>query len=342
MSSINYQEKYDEYNNKFWSLHHTNKDLLKEIDELKMKLDIYERKIIHGKIKTISYYCDYGLITHSDYGDIFFHKSKCNFHLSNLLINRKVKFNLTITKKFEAKDVELILEEGSNTSAFDILDYIDYSSNDSSDPSDSSDSTDSSNDSLMALLTEAVEIASVSDSSVSYSSVSDASGSDMIDNASDIWYMNHHHRDELLFQWLNCIKNGFVTSWNKDGRNNSLKTRLKINDIIAWYTVGRGYSAILKVNGECRDMTEEDLHVLKGGDKVQIKEHLEWEKEKDCEIIVIPVQIISHCDINNCIKRLPNWTKEEWASGFRGSCAMKPKNKKWKEQVIRMYSEMKS
>ena len=135
MSSINYTDKYNEYHNKFWSLHHTNKDLVKEIDELKMKLDIYERRIISGKIKTISQHHDYGLVTHVDYGDIFFHKSKCNFHLSNLLVGRSVKFNLTITKKFEAINVVLIIEENDISSAFDILDFMNHSVDESHDVS---------------------------------------------------------------------------------------------------------------------------------------------------------------------------------------------------------------
>lgn len=124
MSSINYQAKYNEFHNKFWKLYHTNKELFNEIDELKMKLDVYERRVSSGKIKTISQYCDYGLITHSDYGDIFFHKSKCNFHLSNTLVGKNVKFNLTITKKFEAMNVELIIDGDNISSAFDILDLI--------------------------------------------------------------------------------------------------------------------------------------------------------------------------------------------------------------------------
>jgi hypothetical protein len=73
-----------------------------------------------------------------------------------------------------------------------------------------------------------------------------------------------------------------------------------------------------------------------------MKEHREWEKEWECEVFKIPVQILAIRDMNKCIKRLPNWTKEEWTSGFRGSCAMKPKNKKWKEQVITIYKEMES
>ena len=87
-------------------------------------------------------------------------------------------------------------------------------------------------------------------------------------------------------------------------------------------------------------MTDEDLSIMKGGNKIHMNEHRDWEKERGCEVFKIPVQVISHQDINNCIKRLPNWTKEEWTSGFRGSCAMKPKNKKWKEQVINIYKEM--
>ena len=324
MSSVDYKGKYDEYHNKFWSLHHTNKDLLKEINDLKRKLDVYERNIIHGKIKTISYHHDYGLITHSDYGDIFFHKSKCNFQLTSALLGNKVTFNLTISRKLEAHNVGLKMED---LSALDILDFGIYLHPDPDPDPDPDPEPDP-------------EPEPEPDPEPDPDPDPKPTNLDMINLASDIWYMNHQYQDHLLGEWLNCRNNGFVTSWNKGGRNNSLKTRLKKNDIIAWYTVGRGYSAILKVNGECRDMTEEDLRILKGRDKVKVKEHREWEKTTGCEIIIIPVDIISHCDMNKCIKRLPNWTKEEWTSGFRGSCAMKPKNKKWKEQVITIYKEM--
>ena len=50
MSSINYKSKYDEYHNKFWKLHHTNNELVSEIKDLKMKIDIYERRLLSGEI----------------------------------------------------------------------------------------------------------------------------------------------------------------------------------------------------------------------------------------------------------------------------------------------------
>jgi len=335
MSSINYQAKYNEYHNKFWKLHHTSKDLVNEIDELKMKVEIYERRIICGKIKMISQHHDYGLINHSDYGDIFFHKSKCNFHLSNLLVGRSVKFNLTITKKFEAINVVLIIDAGNISSAFDILDYIDHSV----DESDGSDESDESSDSIIGLLSDILADTADSAETAETTETTDTMALDIINSACDIWYMNYRCHDEL--GWLNCIDNGFVTSWSKSGRNDSLKERLKINDIIAWYAIGRGYAAILKVIGKCCKITDEELSILKCGDKEEIKGHRDWEKRENCEVFKIPVQILSYRDMNNCIKGLPGWVKEDWTSGFRGPYAMKPKNNKWKNQVIAMYEEMK-
>ena len=319
--AINYKEKYNEYHNKFWKLHHTNKDLSSEISELKMKLEIYERRTLYGKIKMISVGCDWGLITNLEYGDIFFHKSKCSFPLSNILIEKSVNYNLTITKKFEAHNVSLENMGSAIQNPFDILDMISY----------------------LPTVTASAEL-SVERSvapTLGQLTAQDDPCLDMIEQAQDIWYMNSKYPDnkENWQTHQNCIDNGFVTTWNKDGRNNSLHEKLKVNDIIAWYAIGRGYIAILKVIGEVCKLTEDDLTIFKRGDKKAIKEHLEWEKETNCSILKISVQYLSHCPMNNCIHELDGF--QGWTSGFRGPCAMRPKNKKWKEQVIGMYLEMK-
>ena len=147
-----YKEKYEEYHSKFWAGYHTNKELNRDKRKLMMRLDIYEKKILYGEIKRISHHCDYGILTNSEYGDIFFHSSQCKFNISNILLGKKVKFNLTIIKKLEAKNVELIIENISNV--FDILEtgiyssdslQIDEISNTSSDNiSDTSDTSETS------------------------------------------------------------------------------------------------------------------------------------------------------------------------------------------------------
>ena len=137
-----YKCKYEEYHSKFWAGYHTNKELTKENRKLMMRLDIYEKRILYGEIKRISHHCDYGILTNSEYGDIFFHSSQCKFNISNIILGKKVKFNLTISKKIEAINVELILGDISNV--FDILETGIYNS-DSLQIDELSDNTSSGN-----------------------------------------------------------------------------------------------------------------------------------------------------------------------------------------------------
>ena len=315
---INYKEKYDEYHNKFWKLHHANKILTSEINDLKIKIGIYEGRILSGKIKKISPVCDWGLLTNLEHGDIFFHQTKCNFPLSNTLIDKSVNYNLTINTKFEAYNVSLEIDSSVSHNPFDILDMISY-------------------------LPKSVDDKSVDDKLMVLGLITPQEDPylDMINAAQDIWYMNFRVWDiDCWNGWLNCKDNGFVTTWNNHGRNDSLYEKLKVNDIIAWYLVGKGYLAILKVTGKVCKLQGDDLKIFKCGDEQQIKGHLEWEKKETyCCGLKIPVKFLSHMQANNCIQGLDGHN-ESWTSGFRGSCAIKPKNKKWKDQVIGMYLEM--
>ena len=51
---------------------------------------------------------------------------------------------------------------------------------------------------------------------------------------------------------------------------------------------------------------------------------------------------IDYIDLYNCIKRQPDWTNDDWTSGFRGSNTILPTHSRWKEQVIKMYKCMKN
>lgn len=67
--------------------------------ELQKKIDIYEKNILYGTIKTVTNK-GFGYITSDDYGDIYFHVSDfCKDTLDNRFVNMNVKFNLIITSK---------------------------------------------------------------------------------------------------------------------------------------------------------------------------------------------------------------------------------------------------
>ena len=67
--------------------------------ELQKKIDIYEKNILYGTIKTVTNK-GFGYITSDDYGDIYFHVSNfCKDTLDHRFVNMNVKFNLIITSK---------------------------------------------------------------------------------------------------------------------------------------------------------------------------------------------------------------------------------------------------
>tara|TARA_B110000495_G_C22975850_1_gene573163 strand:- start:296 stop:1381 length:1086 start_codon:yes stop_codon:yes gene_type:complete len=337
MSSINYKSKYDEYHNKFWKLHHKNNELVSEINDLKMKIDIYERRLLSGEIKNISYHRDHGLVTHSDYGDIFFHKSKCNFNLTNALVSKKVTFHLThserINKKLDATNVSLCMKD---ISAFDILDFGIYKSDSESlNVNELSDElSDSHSGNSFVSCQDVGEESEEPDDNIK-----------TITDARIIWYMNckMNIKRAGINSWSNSIDNDFVFTWQKNKVNQTLFEKLKVNDLISWYMIGHGYSAIVRVKGFCSLMNKGDLKLhYPDKNEEEIKEHLEWEKSSNCRIIKIPVEFLSYTTLDNCIRRKIGWSTEDWTSGFRGPSAILPKHPKWREQVIEMYKDMKT
>lgn len=338
-----YKCKYEEYNSKFWAGYHEKKELTKENRKLMMRLDIYEKRILYGEIKRISHHCDYGILNNSEYGDIFFHSSQCKFNISNILLGKKVKFNLTISKKIEAKNVELILGDISNV--FDILEtgiynsdslQIDEISEDTSSGNISDDNSSEDNTTSNLLNT------GLNDNILPEDNYEEDLKS--IHNARKIWYMNFRtwpHDDKKANEnWLNLVDNGFVCTWQKDNLNTKLFEKLVIGDIIAWYVIGKGYGAILRVKGDCSFITDDDLKIWHTTEE-SLKTHHEWAKKNDCRIIKIPVEFLAYTKIDKCIKRMERWSIEDWTSGFRGPNAISPKHPRWKEQVMKMYKEMK-
>lgn len=358
MTTINYKEeyekykcKYEEYHSKFWAGYHTNKELTKENRKLMMRLDIYEKIILYGEIKRISHHYDYGILTNSEYGDIFFHSSQCKFNISNILLGKKVKFNLMITKKVDAKNVELILGDISNV--FDILETGIYNSdnfqiNESSDnTSDDNTSNDNKSDTSEDNISEGNSTNMLLNTGLNNNILPEDNYEEdlkMIHNSRKIWYMNFRtwpHDDKKANEnWLNLIDNEFVCTWQKDNLNQKLFEKLLIGDIIAWYVIGKGYGAILRVKDKCSFITDDDLKIWHTTEE-SLKTHHAWAKKNDCRIIKIPVEFLAYTDLDKCIKRMEGWSKEDWTSGFRGPNAISSKHPRWKEQVMEMYKKMK-
>ena len=310
------------------------------------------KKILYGEIKRISHHSDYGILTNSEYGDIFFHSSQCKFNISNILLGKKVKFNLTISKKIEEINVELILGDISNV--FDILEtgiynsdnfQIDESSDNTSDDNNSNDNTsDTSGDNISEdNSTNMLLNTGLNDNILPEDNYEE--DLKIIHNARKIWYMNcrlNYNDQNHVNSWFNSIDNGFVGTWQKNKVNQKLCQKLVIGDIIAWYIVGMGYSAILRVKDSCSLMNKDDLKIhYPEKSEEDIKIHLEWENRENCRIIKIPVEFLAYTDLDKCIKKMEGWSKEDWTSGFRGPNAISPKHPRWKEQVMEMYKEMK-
>lgn len=71
-----------------------------ETIELQKKLDIYEKKVLYGTIKTIIEHKGFGYITGDNYGDVYFHVSDfCKDVLDARFVNMVVEYQLIITKR---------------------------------------------------------------------------------------------------------------------------------------------------------------------------------------------------------------------------------------------------
>ena len=159
----------------------------------------------------------------------------------------------------------------------------------------------------------------------------------LLSTADNIWYMNGNAEDIEI--WDIFVKNGILLTWNHQGRNEQIKNKLKKDDIIAWYIVGKGFNSIVKVLDSPTVMKPCDLaeYYPEWKDKYGTLEN--WSKHQNdekYERIAIKVEFLATTDkhfINDCIEGwVNNWTK-----GLRGSHCMKPTSIHWREQVITMY-----
>ena len=160
-----------------------------------------------------------------------------------------------------------------------------------------------------------------------------------INQSDKIWYMNGNHEDIKI--WDTFVKNKLVLTWNKNGTNESIKTKIKKNDIIAWHIRTKGFNSILRVTDSPKILSNyDDNNLLKYYPAWEHKYTFnEWKQNpfiKNYERIYIPVEFLATTDKyfvkQNSIK---NWTYD-W-SICRGSKCISPSNPHWKEQVIEIY-----
>ena len=160
-----------------------------------------------------------------------------------------------------------------------------------------------------------------------------------INQSDKIWYMNGNHEDIKI--WDTFDENKLVLTWNKDGTNESIKTKIKKNDIIAWHIRTKGFNSILRVTDNPKILSNyDDNNLLKYYPAWEHKYTFdEWKQNpliKNYERIYIPVEFLATTD-KYFVKQntINNWTYD-W-SICRGSKCISPSNPHWKEQVIEIY-----
>ena len=153
----------------------------------------------------------------------------------------------------------------------------------------------------------------------------------------NVWYMNGNLED--IDKWDIFVNNNFVKTWNKEGRNEKIKTKIKKGDIIAWYIVSRGYNSILKVIDNPKVMTDTEFKLLYND--TERKERKDDIEKGKYEFIIIPVNFLATTKTNFIKKsNISNYNKK-WTPHCRSSNAVKPNNPDWIEQVIKMYNYLK-
>jgi len=150
----------------------------------------------------------------------------------------------------------------------------------------------------------------------------------------NVWYMNGNLED--IGKWDIFVNNNFVKTWNKDGKNEKIKTKIKKGDIIAWYIVGKGYNSILKVIDNPKVITDRELILLYND--TERKERKDDIEKGNYEIIIIHVEFLATTKTNFIKKdNIPNYNKK-WTPHLMGVHCQSPNNPDWNEQVIEMYN----
>ena len=310
------------YENMYWKKYHECqklKQLLRDygiLDTNEMDTDM--DTIYDGKVCKISENGDWGLLTTETEPSLFFHISECiNFTIEPSLLHKSLTFKMA-TKKEKLQAVHIRYNDNHVSDYITDAEVIDLLKDVSIDltPSD-----------LTPLdLTPSDLISDVTVINLK-----------LIEDANNIWYMNGKVKDVSF--WNRLVENNLLYSWSFHGRNDNILHRLKIGDIIAWYIVGKGFSSIVKVTGKVEYICGNDLDLL-GISEIDKISWLNSMVKYDYKTIKIPVEFLSHIDMNKCItsKDIPSIT--EWTSGLRGSSCMKPSKQEWNKQVIEMYKYM--
>ena len=144
---------------------------------------------------------------------------------------------------------------------------------------------------------------------------------------------------EDIDKWDIFVDNNFVKTWNKDGKNEKIKTKIKKGDIIAWYIVGKGYNSILKVIDSPKIITDRELILLYND--TERKERIDDIEKRSYESIIIHVEFLATTKTNFIkIDNIPNYNKK-WTPHLMGVHCQSPNNPDWIEQVIKMYNYLK-
>ena len=154
-----------------------------------------------------------------------------------------------------------------------------------------------------------------------------------------IWYVNGNFED--IKHWDLFVKNKVLLTWNHEGKNEKVKTKVKQGDIIAWYVVSKGFISIVTVIDTPKPINDDQLIKLRPSWKKkyntldELKKH---QKDNNYERLVIPVEflITTNKYFVNQINIL-NWDDKKWSFGFHGSHVIHPSNENWREQVIEIY-----
>lgn len=148
--------------------------------------------------------------------------------------------------------------------------------------------------------------------------------------------MNGDH--EYIKIWDTYVKSKKVLTWNPNGRNDGIKTKIKKNDIIAWYIRKKGFNSIVRIIDTPKVLNDNELPKYYPAWK-QYFTFDEWKQDainRNYEIIYIPVEFLVTTDKYFVKKEhIKNWNYH-WTIA-RGSNCITPSNPHWKEQVIEIY-----
>ena len=312
------------YKNMFWKKYHECEHLKQLLIDNNIRVDgIINDSKKKGVIVKLSRNLDYGFINTVSESGIFVHITECeNFTLSESMLNKEIEFKLIKDNdRFKAVSVNYTptINVKSNSDLLDVLEEYNSSSNN-----------------LTTSVTPVEQVESVEPVTPATNDLSDTLD---INKANNIWYMNCH--EYSLRYWDKLLEGEYVMTWNTDNRYKKIFD-MSVNDIIAWYIVGKGYIAILQVTEKptkIYDDKEIDAIVKYCGETLPSSEARELWKQRT---IKIPVKFLSVIDKTKCVTYKDIPSIGNWSYGYRGSNCIKPNNEEWSNQVVEMYKYMKT